>query len=91
MELKSSLNPYPPGSEEWHRFNLGIKPGIIGQVEDFEMTDNGILVKGWFWGDVPLSLRDWYIDSDTNEARLLDKEAQSGTASTPRDSPPGAP
>ena len=67
------FNPHKPGSEEWHRHNLGIAPGVIGHVEKTEMTDSGILIKGWFWDPVP-ELTDWHIN-EANEAVLDDKRS----------------
>lgn len=75
------LNPYKPGSEEWHRHNLGIKPGVIGQVEKIEWTTGGSMyVKGWFWGPVPPTMAGWSIDYNTDSAyllQLIDKEETS--------------
>ena len=68
-----TVNPYKPGSEEWHRHNLGIKPGVIGQV-DVINSENGVLViHGWFWGPVPPTMAGWWIDTNTLEAKLIDR------------------
>lgn len=57
-----AVNPYKPGSREWHRFNLGIKSEELGHVESIEVTDEGLLIKGWFWDVVPKNLSFWYLD-----------------------------
>lgn len=74
VELDPALNPCPPGSEKWHRFNLGIKPGVIGQVESVETTDSGLLVKGWFFGNIPPTMSGWSIDFQTGEARGVEND-----------------
>jgi hypothetical protein len=92
MELREieAVNPYKPGSEEWHRHNLGIEPDVIGHIDSVEVTPGGVLlVKGTFWGTIPPTLAGWFIDD--HEARLIKKEGSDGTATTPGDSPPGAP
>jgi hypothetical protein len=64
-------NPYSPGSDAWHKHNLDIKPGVIGHVESFDVIPGeGVLVKGWFWDEVPKSLSDWSINVATDEATL---------------------
>lgn len=67
-------NPYPPGSDAWHLYNLGIKPGVIGQVTGVTFDEKGMLVKGWFWGEVPKTFSGWSVDGQTGEAHLIEKE-----------------
>jgi len=71
IDISDKVNPYKPGSEDWHRHNMGIKPGVIGQVDEVVIDEKGILIKGWFWGVVPERLSEWTIDQVTNEARLI--------------------
>lgn len=70
-ELDPQANPYPPGSEDWHRYNLGISPGVIGMVETIELSPDGFVINGWFFGKLPPTLAGWYVDPQTNEAKLI--------------------
>ena len=69
----SRVNPYPPGSDEWHRYNLGIPVDVVCIIDTLESNNGGMMVKGWYFGKhkigetVPLSKDGRYLYSGSKE------------------------
>jgi hypothetical protein len=38
-------NPYKPGSDAWHKHNLGIGQDVVAMVKEVVETDEGLFVK----------------------------------------------
>lgn len=55
------VNPYFPGSDAWHRWNLGIPLGVLGYVGNVTSNEDGIVAEGWWFGDRPPSAHGWSV------------------------------